>query len=311
MKILITGGTGFIGHIVCQNLAGQGHNLTVLSRNPSRVKTFCGPNTSAINSLTELTVERQFDAIINLAGEPIAEARWTPARKIILRKSRIGVTDELVNFISSAHIKPALLISGSAIGYYGNQDDICLDEHSGFVDDFSHQLCAAWEQSAQRAADFGTRVCILRTGLVIGPEGGFVQRMRAPFRLGLGGVIGNGRQWMSWIHRNDLVSMIGTMLNSKDANGIYNGTAPNPVTNREFTATLAKLLNRPAFLPVPAFALKVLLGEMSELLLGGQKVLPNRWTAENFSFRFTTLDSALKDTLNRQQTNHSSRQSIQ
>ncbi len=298
MNILITGGTGFIGRIVCQKLAGQGHDLTVLSRNPSRVKSFCGPNISAINSLTELTAERKFDAIINLAGEPIADARWTPARKKILRESRIGVTNELIEFISRTQIKPEVLVSGSAIGYYGNQGDVSLNEHSGFVDDFSHRLCAEWEQSAQRAADFGIRVCILRTGLVIGPEGGFVQRMVTPFRLGLGGRIGNGRQWMSWIHRNDLVAMIDTMLHSEGANGIYNGTAPNPVTNREFTATLAKILNRPAIIPVPTLALKVILGEMSELLLGGQKVLPNRWAAENYNFRFKTLDSALKDTLN-------------
>ncbi len=297
MEILITGGTGFIGRALCKRLGHQGHHLMVLSRSPEQVKTICGNSATAIESLSALTPDNHFDTIINLAGEGIANARWSSARKKKLRESRVNVTDQLVDFISSAETKPEVLISGSAIGYYGNQGDVSLDEQSGFNDDFSHQLCAEWELSAQRASDFGVRVCLLRTGLVIGPHGGFVQRMITPFKLGLGGRIGNGRQWMSWIHRSDLIAMIETILTSKGMTGIYNGTAPHPVTNREFTSTLAKLLNRPAVMPMPAFVLKILLGEMSELLLGGQKVLPQRWISENFEFRFATLDAALTDIL--------------
>ncbi len=297
MKLLITGGTGFIGRLVCKNLTHQGHELTVFSRRPNEVKSICGQSTTAITSLNDLTPDNHFHAIINLAGEPIANARWTTARKKALRDSRIGITNQLIEFIARAEIKPAVMVSGSAIGFYGDQDDSILDEQSEYFDDFSHHLCADWEQSANQAAGLGVRVCILRTGLVIGKQGGFVQRMLLPFKLGLGGKIGTGRQWMSWIHRADLVAIIELMLNSSDMNGIYNGTAPNPVTNLEFTQSLATILKRPALLPVPGLVLKLMLGEMSELLLGGQRVMPQRLTEQGFKFRFDTLSNALDDIL--------------
>lgn len=297
MKILVTGGTGFIGRFVCKNLVQQGHELTVLSRRPNEVKSVCGQETTAIGSLEELTPYTIFHAIINLAGEPIANARWTTARKKALRDSRIGVTDQLIEFITQAETKPGVLVSGSAIGFYGDQSDSILDEQSGYFDDFSHRLCTEWEQSANQAADLGVRVCILRTGLVIGKQGGFIQRMLLPFKLGLGGKIGTGRQWMSWIHRADLVAIIELMLNSSDMNGIYNGTAPNPVTNLEFTRSLATTLKRPALLPVPGLLLKLMLGEMSELLLGGQRVMPKRLEAQGYKFRFDTLGEVLNDVL--------------
>ncbi len=297
MKILITGGTGFIGRHVCKNLVQQGHELTVLSRRSNEVKSVCGQNTTAIASLKELTPDNNFNALINLAGEPIANARWTVARKKVLRDSRIGITNQLIEFIARAETKPMVMVSGSAIGFYGDQGDSALDEQSEYFDDFSHDLCADWEQSANQAAEMGIRTCILRTGLVIGKQGGFIQRMLLPFKLGLGGKIGDGRQWMSWIHRADLVEIIELMLSSDNMNGIYNGTAPNPVTNLEFTQSLAKTLNRRALLPLPGPLLKLMLGEMSELLLGGQRVIPKRLKEQGYNFKFATLDEALADIL--------------
>lgn len=297
MKILITGGTGFIGHQLCKNLLDHGHTVTVLSRRPEIVPSLCGQQVTAINSLSSLTPDQHFEVLINLAGEPIADARWTAARKQALWDSRITVTEQLMEYIAGAEKRPRALISGSAIGYYGDQENKLLDEDSEFADDFGHQLCAAWEQAAMKAAQYGVRVCIVRTGLVIGKNGGFLKRMLLPFKLGLGGRIGDGKQWMSWVHRNDLIAMIEHLANTPQAHGIYNGTAPNPVTNEEFTQCLATVLKRRAKLPMPAFPLKLLMGEMSTLLLGGQRVLPKRFQAEKFKFEFENLEQALNDVL--------------
>jgi len=293
MKILLTGGTGFIGQSLCARLITQGHTLTVLSRRPDKVPELCGKSVASISSIKLLKSDDHFDAIINLAGEGIADARWTQQRKNQLLDSRVGITHQLIDFVSIAESKPSVLISGSAVGYYGDQGDSILDEQGAFTDDFPHQLCAAWEQTAKRAADYEVRTCLLRTGLVIGKDGGFLKRMLLPFKLGLGGRIGDGKQWMSWVHREDLIGMIEYLLTESNANGVFNGTAPQPVTNREFSQCLAKLLNRPALLPVPALVLKLALGEMSTLLLGGQRVLPQRFIDAEFRFHFNTLEAAL------------------
>jgi uncharacterized protein (TIGR01777 family) len=297
MKILITGGTGFIGRELCKNLREKKHQLTVLSRKPETVTLLCGPDVQAINNLDNLSANDQFDAIINLAGEGIADARWSPSRKQILLDSRVKVTAQLIAFIDRAQKKPGVLISGSAVGYYGNQGAAVLDENSAFKDGFSNSLCAEWEAVAEQAKSYGVRVCIIRTGLVVGAKGGFLKRMLLPFKLGLGGRLGDGRQWMSWIHMKDYIRIMLLMLETNKLEGIFNATAPNPVSNDQFTCCLAKNLSRPAFLPVPAFALKLLMGEMSELLLGGQRVLPKRLQQENFEFEFTTLEQALQDVL--------------
>ncbi len=297
MKILITGGTGFIGKELCKRLLDHGHQLTVLSRRPETVGERCGEQVAGLGSLAALTADDHFDAVINLAGEPIADARWTERRKRLLRESRVTLTDQLVEYIARAQAKPQVLISGSAVGYYGDCSDRLLDEASAYAEDFSHRLCAAWEQAAGRARDHGVRVCTLRTGLVVGKNGGFLQRMLPPFKLGLGGRLGDGRQWMSWVHRNDLIRMIEHLLDSPGSSGAYNGTAPHPVTNLEFTRTLAKVLKRPALLPVPATVLKVALGELSVLLLGGQRVVPKRFLEDRFEFEFETLEPALADVL--------------
>ncbi|MDD1635956.1 MAG: TIGR01777 family oxidoreductase [Methylococcaceae bacterium] len=299
MKILITGGTGFIGSALTRSLTDQGYEVTVLSRNPDSVEKICGPGIKALNNLNQLKPEDTFQAIINLAGAPIFDARWSDARKQIIRDSRIGLTRQLVASMARMAVKPELLISGSAIGYYGDQGDTVLTEQSATHKDFSEQLCTDWENEAKKAEQLGVRVCLIRTGLVLAEGGGLLKRMLLPFRLGLGGRLGDGQQWMSWIHRQDWIAIARLMINDSSMQGAYNATAPNPVTNSEFARTLAHCLNRPALLPVPAWLLKILLGEMSGLVLGSQRVMPERLLALGFKFQYTDLSSALIQVLRR------------
>jgi len=297
MNILITGGTGFLGSALSQNLVARQHQVTVLSRKPETVAKLCGPSVQAVRGMEELGAKDDWHAIINLAGAPIIAARWTPERKQSIRDSRIKLTEKLVAYMATMDKKPSVFISGSAIGYYGDQGDQALTEQAPAGMDFSAHLCQDWEQAAQAAEKLGIRVCLMRTGLVIGPSGGLLQRMLLPFKLGLGGRIGNGRQWMSWIHRNDWVAIAEAILASPDMQGPYNATTPNPCTNIRFTETIAAILNRPALLPAPAAALKILLGEMSELVLGSQRVLPERLLAQGFSFQYPDLADAIKASL--------------
>ncbi len=302
MKVLITGGTGFIGSALARRLSGDGYHVTVLSRNPESVTKTCGAGIDALGSLDQLKPEDSFQVIINLAGAPIFGARWSEARKKVIRDSRIGLTGQLIDCIARMTVKPELLISGSAIGYYGDQGDKVMTEQSvthqeSLQRDFSQLLCADWENAAKAAEQFGVRVCLIRTGLVIANGGGLLQRMLLPFKLGLGGRLGSGRQWMSWIHRQDWIAIAQAMITDKAMQGAYNATAPNPVTNSEFTETLAHCLKRPALLPVPAWLLKLLLGEMSELVLGSQRVVPERLLAQGFKFQYTDLAGTLNQAL--------------
>lgn len=297
MKILITGGTGFIGRALTQSLTRQGHDVTVLSRNINAVEKMAVPSVKALNNLDQLKPEDSYQIIINLAGAPIFDARWSDARKQTIRDSRINLTQQLVNCMAAMTVKPELLISGSAIGYYGDQGDAVLTEQSTTRTDFSQQLCVDWENEAKIAEQFGVRICLIRTGLVLGDGGGLLQRMLLPFKLGLGGRLGNGQQWMSWIHREDWIAIALRMITDLSMQGAYNATAPNPVTNNEFTRALAQGLKRPALLPVPACLLKMLLGEMSGLVLGSQRVVPERLLAEGFTFQYTDLSSALAEVL--------------
>ncbi|MGZ8227363.1 MAG: TIGR01777 family oxidoreductase [Methylococcaceae bacterium] len=296
-KVLITGGTGFIGSALTQSLTKQGYAVTVLSRNPDSVEKHCGSGIKALGNLDKLQPEDSYEVIINLAGAPIFDARWSPARKQLIRDSRIKLTEQLINAIELMTVKPELLISGSAIGYYGDQGDTVLTEQSAVRPDFSQQLCADWEAAAKAAEAFGVRVCLIRTGLVLANGGGLLQRMLPPFRFGLGGRLGNGQQWMSWIHRQDWIRIAELMMTDATMQGPYNATAPIPVTNSQFTQTLAQCLKRPALLPVPAWLLKNLLGEMSELVLGSQRVLPDRLLAQEFIFNYPSLASALQEAL--------------
>ncbi|WP_300627524.1 TIGR01777 family oxidoreductase [Pseudomonas sp.] len=294
MHILLTGGTGLIGRQLCRHWLAQGHRLTVLSRTPASVARLCGEHVVGVARLQE--VNGAVDAVVNLAGAPIADRPWTHKRKALLWSSRISLTETLLAWLESLEQKPAVLISGSAVGWYGDGGERELTEASGPVqDDFPSQLCIAWEETAARAEALGIRVVLVRTGLVLAAEGGFLSRLLLPFKLALGGPIGNGRQWMPWVHIQDQIALIDFLLHKADANGPYNACAPHPVRNREFAKTLGQVLHRPAFMPMPAFALKVGLGELSGLLLGGQKALPERLLAAGFTFQFTELRAALDD----------------
>ena len=300
MSTLITGGTGFIGSVLVPNLVKQGHEVFVLSRSAAKVNSLFGgnvKNVKAITELREIPVASQVDLVINLAGEPIADKPWTAARKAILLSSRIDSTKRLVEWMGQRNPPPKRLVTGSAVGYYGDQGDREVDELTLPHDEFAHQLCAQWEAAALDAARFDVSVVIVRTGLVIGREGGFLKRMLLPFRLGLGGRLGDGEQWMPWIHREDLVRLVLFLADHSELTGAVNGTAPHPVTNREFTQTLAAVLHRPAIFPVPAFVLKLLLGEMSALLLGGQKAMPKKALAAGFIFQYPDLKEALAEAI--------------
>lgn len=297
MHILLTGGTGLIGRALCRHWLQQGHQLTVWSRRPEQVAALCGDAVRGIGRLEEL-VEEPLDAVVNLAGAPIADRPWTRKRKALLWASRIGLTEQLLAWLQSREHKPQVLLSGSAVGWYGDGGERELHEDSPPVsEDFAAQLCGAWEETAQRAEELGIRVVLLRTGLVLAADGGLLKRLLLPFKLGLGGPLGNGRQWMPWIHLSDQIALIDFLLQQERASGPYNACAPTPERNRAFSQALGRELHRPAFMPAPAFVLRVLLGELSVLLLGGQRAMPTRLQAAGFSFRFTHLDVALADLL--------------
>lgn len=295
MHILLTGGTGLIGRQLCRHWLEQGHRLTVWSRSPDKVAKICGASVRGIARLEDLG-EEPLDAIVNLAGAPIADRPWTHRRKALLWSSRIKLTESLLIWLETRTQRPAVLISGSAIGWYGDGGERELTEDSPpVIDDFASQLCIAWEETALRAENLGMRVVLVRTGLVLSAEGGFLSRLLLPFKLCLGGPLGNGRQWMPWIHINDQIALIDFLLHREQARGPYNACAPKPVRNHEFAQTLGSVLHRPAFMPMPTLALKVGLGEMSLLLLGGQKAMPVRLLEAGFTFQFTDLRAALDE----------------
>ena len=297
MHILITGGTGLIGKQLCKALLAEGHELTVLSRNPASVPVKCGTGVHAMATLGEWHSGQTFDAVINLAGEPIVDARWTARRKQVLWDSRVTLTGELVRHIASAGRKPAVLLSGSAVGYYGNRGDAAMYETDDAGEDFPARLCKAWEDAARAAEQAGVRVCLLRTGLILSNKGGLLGRMLLPFKFGLGARLGDGKQWMSWVHIDDYVAMVLKLLHDAQASGPYNMTAPQPATNAEFTASLAKVLHRPALFAAPAPLLKLAMGERACLLLEGQKVLPGKMSAAGYRHQFTNLADAFRNLL--------------
>ena len=292
-SILITGGSGFIGRHFCSQAQHLGFQLCVLTRKPKAAAARLPASVRLIERLSELEADYAPEVIVNLAGEPLAAGRWTQRRKQRFYDSRINLTDRLYDFCVARSHKPAVVISGSAIGYYGPGDQP-VDEHSNAVDGFSHKLCKTWEQSAKRFETLGSRVCYLRTGIVLGEEGALA-RMLPPFKLALGGPIGSGKQGMSWIHIDDMVGAILHCINNPQIAGPVNATAPHSVSNAEFSASLGVVLNRPAVVPMPALMVKLLFGEMGEeLLLQGQYVLPNKLLANDFQFQYPYLEAALQ-----------------
>lgn len=296
MKILITGATGFLGRRVCEVLSQAGHTLIALSRDPQRAKQRAPALTEAFRWDALGEAIKGCDAVIHLAGETVA-GRWTDAKKKAIRDSRVVSTRNLVNALAQLSARPNVLISASAIGYYGDRGEENLTEDSSPGSDFLAQVCRDWESEAARAESLGVRVARLRIGLVLGSGGGALHAMLPLFKLGLGGPLGSGRQFWSWVHRDDVVGAIAFALEREDLHGPINVTAPQPVRQREFAQVLGRLLRRPAVLPAPAFALKIVLGEFASELLSSKRVLPQRLQQVGYRFRFAELEPAVKEIL--------------
>jgi uncharacterized protein (TIGR01777 family) len=301
MNILITGATGFVGRRLCEMLHQAGHTVRALSRDSVAAKQRV-PHLKEVfpwNPLQELPPLRAFegcDAVINLAGESIA-GRWTAPKKQLIRDSRVLGTKNLVNALAQLSSRPKVLISASAIGYYGDRGEETLTEDAAPGSDFLAQVCRDWENEALKAESLGMRVVRLRIGLVLGRGGGTLQALLPLFRVGLGGPLGSGRQWWSWIHRDDLCRLIVQILANESISGPVNATAPQPVRQKEFAQVLGRVLRRPAFLPTPAFALKIALGEFADGILASQRALPRRAQEMGYRFQFEELEGALREIL--------------
>ena len=293
MKILMTGGSGLIGRYFIEEFKDQ-YQFTVLSRTPEKCnKTFH----SKIDIIKVLPKENSFDVIINLAGEPIADKRWTKKQKQLICKSRWDITQQLVEMVDHSSIKPQCFISGSAVGYYGDTGDKSVTEDDEVTcPDFAHSICDKWESIALKLQE-QTRVVLLRTGVVLAKDGGALKKMHLPFSLGLGGKIGTGKQWMSWIHIEDMINIIQFSINNNEVQGAINCTSLAPVTNVEFTKALGRQLHRSTFFTVPGFLIKALMGQGSELLLTSQKVTPKRLLVHGYNFSQPTINAALENIL--------------
>jgi uncharacterized protein len=303
MKIAVTGATGFVGTQLVTRLVSEGHSVKVLTRSVEKARrVFAGDRFNTVEYVAYTPTESGdwqaaisgCDGVVNLAGEPISE-RWSAERKKRIVDSRKVGTEKLVEAIAKADPKPSVLVSGSAIGYYGTSETADFLETSEPAEqDFLSEVCQAWEAAANKAKEAGVRVAIVRTGIVLG-NGGAVAKMITPFKLYAGGPIGSGRQWFSWIHVDDLVSIFCKALLDPSMQGVYNGTAPNPLRMKDFCETLGEVLDRPSWLPVPDFAIEALLGDGAVVVLKGQKVLPERTQAAGFAFKYDQAKAALQN----------------
>ncbi len=305
MKVVIAGGTGFLGNALAWSWAEESHDVRVLTRSlpPGQSQHESGTGKPGITRVGWIpdgqsgTLARELEdasALVNLTGESVAGGRWSAARKQVLRDSRILATRSLVTALGQTSAPPHTFISGSAVGYYGDRGSEPLTEDSPPGDDFLGRLCVEWEAEAQRAAAPGRRVVLLRTGLVLEKSGGVLPQMMRPFRFFAGGPIGSGRQYMPWVHRLDWIEMVRWIVDTRTVSGPLNVTAPHPVTNAEFSRALGRAMHRPALLPAPAFALKIVLGEMAAAALASQRALPGVPLAHGYHFRYPEIDIAFR-----------------
>lgn len=297
MKIVISGATGFVGSLLVERLRSQGHSLALLSRQPARAAYTSNEQWFTWQPGSSGPWEKSVDGvdgIINLAGEPIAGKRWTESQKEKIRASRIDTTRALVTAIGRAKEKPKFMVSASAVGYYGSRGDETLTEESAAGKDFLGRLCVSWEQEATKAEGYGVRVALLRTGIVLGRGKGALAKMVTPFKLFVGGPLGSGKQRFPWIHIEDELALILFLAENPDAKGPFNATAPNPVTMEEFCKALGKVLNRPSWTSVPASALTLLLGELADMILSGQRAVPAAAQKLGYRFKYANVGEALQ-----------------
>jgi uncharacterized protein len=297
-NFLITGGTGFIGRVLVQSLADAGHRATVITRQPAKHAGRMGDTIQYVGTFGDIEDSAVFQAVINLGGEGIGDKSWSEKRKQVLLESRIGLTNHLVACLKRLNTKPEVMISGSAIGWYGAQDEKPLGEDSDCHPEFTHDLCQQWEEAASEVKILGIRLCVIRLGLVLGNKGGVLKRLLPPFRFGLGGRIGTGKQMMSWVHIDDVIKSLNFLINTRQLEGVFNVTAPGAVSNTEFVRCLASTLNRPAIFPLPSIVVRLLFGKMGDrLLLHGQNVVPNRLLESGYAFEYPVLEETLAQIL--------------
>jgi uncharacterized protein (TIGR01777 family) len=303
MRVVVTGGTGFIGSGLCRHLAASGHDPVVLTRDPSGAERRLGPGVQVQRWQPREPGDWEralngADGVINLAGESIGDRRWTAAQKAAIRESRIVGTRLIVEAIARAEPRPRVLLSASASGYYGPRGDEPVHESDGPGDDFLARVCREWEREARAAESLGLRVALIRTGVALGGNGGALARLLPPFKMFVGGPLGSGRQGFPWVHLADVVGIYLWALQEDAVAGPLNASGPEPLTNRQFCQVLGRALGRPCWAPVPAFVLKILLGEMAEpLLLHGQRMVPARTQQLGYRFKFQTAEAALRDIL--------------
>ena len=293
-----------IGSALIKKLMSSPSRITVLTRDRANANQKLGFDINLVERLNDIAASENFDYVINLAGAPIADARWTTRRKLILWQSRVELTQKLVSWIKTRSVPPKLMLTASAVGWYGDCGDAIVDEQDEANSEFTHQLCDAWEKAAEPVRRIGTRLVVLRLGVVIASSGGFLKKLKLPFRLGLGARLGSGRQYLSWIHIDDLTSAMTLILNRQSeaeveaktvaSRQVFNLTSPNPVTNTTFTKALAKSYSRRAILVIPAFFLQLALGELSRILVCGQRVQPRKLLASGFDFKYPAIEQALQ-----------------
>jgi uncharacterized protein (TIGR01777 family) len=303
--VLISGATGFIGKVLCQNLAETGYEIAVLTRNLEKARARFGGRATAAQwdgrtSQGWLELASRASAIINLAGENIGAGRWTEKRKKNIVLSRLNAGMAITEAVRRASVKPKIIIQASAIGYYGPRGDEALDESASAGEGFLADTVRQWEISTQAVKELGVRHVVIRSGLVLGRDGGVLSRFLKPFRLFIGGPLGTGKQWFSWIHERDEIGAIRFLVEREDMSGIFNLVSPEPLTMREFAKALGRVMKRPSWFPVPSFLLKLLFGEMAkETLLSGQRVLPNALLKAGYRFQYPDIESALREILSR------------